>query len=185
MVTPEGNAFGVFCGAIDQAAVTRFGHWLTVISQNPTAKQLHLLFQTSGGMVGDSVFLYNLLRASPIDVSLYNAGAVQSGGVIAYLGAKHRLTSKTAIFMIHRTIFTGTGTAKDWTHRSDTLAIDDQRTEAILREHLQLSESRWHDLDSNDVWFTAEEAVSAKMADAIGDFAPPIGMALWDFNTGW
>lgn len=64
-----------------------------------------------------------------------------------------------------------------------SLAMDDQRTLAILKQHLpKLEAARWDDLNSNEVWLAADEAVSVEMADAIADFAPPVGTALWDFN---
>jgi ATP-dependent protease ClpP protease subunit len=35
---------------------------------------LHLMFQTTGGDIGDGIALYNLFRALPITISLYNVG---------------------------------------------------------------------------------------------------------------
>ena len=97
---PE-NIYAIYCGGIDQANAQKTVNALTnAIARQ--AKHIHLLFQSAGGYVGDGVFLYNLLRSIPIEITLYNAGQISSAGVVAYLGAKHRKTTRSATFMLHR-----------------------------------------------------------------------------------
>jgi ATP-dependent protease ClpP protease subunit len=93
--------YGMFCGGIEQATAQKIVNALA-IAGNAKVKHIHLLFQSAGGYVGDGVFLYNLFRSIPIEITLYNVGQISSAGVIAYLGAKARKTAKTATFMIHR-----------------------------------------------------------------------------------
>jgi len=51
--------------------------------------------------VGDGVMLYNCLGSlSAADISLYNSGQVASAVLIAYLGAKRRVASKTSILHV-------------------------------------------------------------------------------------
>lgn len=71
------------------------------IATQQGAKRVHLLFQSSGGSVGDGIFLHNFFKNCPIDVAVYNAGTVASIGVVAFLGAKTRIVSKHATFMVH------------------------------------------------------------------------------------
>ena len=59
--------YAVFAGAIDQAAVQRMFVGLGAIMNNQIA-QVHLLLQSSGGSVSDSVCLYNFFRSLPIDL---------------------------------------------------------------------------------------------------------------------
>jgi ATP-dependent protease ClpP protease subunit len=124
--------YAVFNGPIDQEAVTRIFNGLTAASTN-SVKQFHLLFQSQGGGIGESIALYNFFRALTFDLTLYNTGTVASGATIAYLGAKKRKTSAHALFMIHRTEtttqFANTQTIKSL---ADSAVINDQRTEAIL-----------------------------------------------------
>jgi ATP-dependent Clp protease protease subunit len=175
--------YGVFAGFIDQSAVYRVSHWLSAVTHDGGG-HVHLLFQSSGGNVADGVFLYNFLRTFPFQLTLYNGGSVQSIAAVAFLAARHRKVSKHGTFMVHRTHFPGANpaTARELLVRVEALKIDDQRTETILREHLRLEPSRWNDLDGNDVWFTADEAVRVGIADGIADFAPPPATPLWDFN---
>jgi ATP-dependent protease ClpP protease subunit len=78
------HIYGIFAGPIDQQAIQRISNAVT-IAVNNGVENMHLLFQSTGGMVGDGVFLYNLFRSVPIDITLYNVGSIASIGVIAYL----------------------------------------------------------------------------------------------------
>src|SRR5436309_13829862 len=95
------EAFAVFCGYIDEPAGTRFAQCLSRAS-NQNIAHLHVLFQSVGGNVHDGIFLYNLFRAFPCDLTIYNSGCVGSIAVISYLGAKKRKASAGATFVIHR-----------------------------------------------------------------------------------
>lgn len=146
-----------------------------------TVKQVHLLFQTTGGFVGDGIALYNYFKTLPTDLTIYNTGAVASIGVIAYLGAKTRKTSKYSAFMIHRTQRNpGSTTANMLKSLAESAVLDDKRTEAILREHLKLSAEKWNDFDHYDLSFSAEEAVEIGLAHEIGEFQPPAGTKVFN-----
>jgi|HubBroStandDraft_6_1064221.scaffolds.fasta_scaffold159939_1 ATP-dependent Clp protease protease subunit len=172
------EVWATFCSAINQDSVRSLINGAANGTQRGV-KHLHLLFQSTGGNVSDGIALYNFLKTSPLEITLYNCGAVQSVAAIAYLAAKHRKTSARATFMYHRV----TGTAQSvQAHRlkflAKTVSIDDQRLESIMREHIDMPEENWASLDLSDLWFTAEEAVKAKIADEIGEFAPPVGSVL-------
>jgi ATP-dependent Clp protease protease subunit len=167
--------YAVFCGNIDQPSVARIVSGFTSVINN-RAPRLHLLFQSSGGLVGDGICLYNFFRAVPIPLTLYNVGAVSSIAALAYLGAEERKVSAHATFMLHRShVSPQAAGAERLQAIAKSLILDDQRTEAILRQHLTLSEERWAEHRSQELWFSAQEAIDAGFATAIGDFAPPKG----------
>jgi len=148
---------------------------------NRGVRHVHLLFQTAGGFVGDGVALYNYFKALPIELTIYNSGAVASIGVIAYLGAKTRNASKYSAFMIHRTQRNPASvTANMLKSLAESAALDDQRTEAILREHLKLPADKWNDFDHYDLSFTAEESVKIGIAHQIAEFLPPVGTQVFN-----
>jgi ATP-dependent Clp protease protease subunit len=171
---PE-EVYAAFAGNIDQAADQRlFQGFSGAMAQG--VKRVHLLFQSSGGFVGDGIAVYNFFHALPIELTLYNAGAVQSIATIAYLGAKKRKTSAYATFMIHRTVVSPQfASANRLKATTESLILDDKRTEAILREHVTFSAEKWKELDYHDVTFSAEDSVKAGIADEIAEFAPPAG----------
>jgi ATP-dependent Clp protease protease subunit len=93
-----------------------------------------LLFQSNGGLVGDGICLHNFFRALPIELTLYNVGSIASIAVTAYLGAKHRKASAYAAFMLHRTYASPQAATSDRLHAiAQSVSLDDERTEAILR----------------------------------------------------
>jgi ATP-dependent Clp protease protease subunit len=144
-------------------------------------KHVHLLFQTAGGYVGDGVFLYNLFRTIPIELTLYNAGQISSAGVVAYLGAKHRKTTRNATFMLHRSASNQQfATAAKLAHAAKSLILDDERTEAIVREHIKFPSELWDKIEHHDVYVSGEEAVKFGLADEIAEFAPPLGTQVYN-----
>ena len=174
--------YTVFAGQIDQEAVKRIFNTLTVAT-NPTMKitHIHLLFQSTGGFVGDGIALYNFFRVLPIDLTIYNAGSVQSVATIAYLGAKKRKVSAHATFMIHRTYLNPQyATTTRLQAATKSLLVDDQRTEAILKAHIKLPDEQWKELDYHDLTFSADEAVKYRFADEMAEFAPPKGTQLYN-----
>ena len=175
---PE-EAYCVFCSAIDQASIQRIFNAVAIASQKQV-KHLHLLFQSTGGIVSDGICLYNFFRTAPIDITLYNMGSVQSIAALAYLGAKHRKVHSSGTFMLHKTTFTpNPPTAPSLQAAAKYVSMEDERTELILKEKIELSPENWNEIRNNQLWITAEEAIKNKLADAIGEFAPPKGTQIY------
>jgi ATP-dependent Clp protease protease subunit len=174
------DVFAIFVGTIDQPALQRIFNGLAVATANKVP-QLHLLFQSTGGTVADGVCLYNFLRHLPVEISLYNVGTVASIGAIAYLGAKTRKASASATFMLHRThIGHPSARAEQLQAMGKSVALDDQRTEAILRQHLKMPDELWDVHRTADLWLSAEEAVKYGLATAIAEFSPPFGAQVFN-----
>jgi ATP-dependent Clp protease, protease subunit len=172
--TPE-ILYGIFCGDINSVNMQKFVNNLTAAS-NLAAKQIHILFQSWGGFVGDGIFSFNLLRSFPIDVTLYNAGQVASAGVLAFMGARHRKTTKNAIFMLHKTAIPNAvqpATLHKLRSVQKTLILDDARVDTLFRENMRLPEEVWSDLTYHDVNISGEDAIQYGIADGLGDFSPP------------
>ena len=174
------EAYAVFSDNVNQASIQRiFLNFSGAMERQ--FKHVHLLFQSSGGFVGDGICLYNFFKSLPIDITIYNAGSVLSVALIAYLGAKKRRTSSRAAFMMHRTSSGAQpATSAKLKGIAKSLTLDDSRTESILREHIKLPEDEWAALDNQDVFFSGEEAVKIGIADEIGEFSPPLGTRIYN-----
>jgi len=169
------EVYGVFCGGIEQAAAQKIVNSLA-IAMGGKVKHVHLLFQTAGGYIGDGVFLYNFFRTIPIELTLYNVGQISSIGVIAYLGAKNRKTSKSATFMLHRSTNSPQfASAANLQHVAESLILDDQRTEDIVRNHVNFPPELWEQIHHHDIYVSGEEAVKFGIAGNLAEFAPPAG----------
>lgn len=64
-------------GPIDQDSLSRIFSNLSGATQGG-AKEIHLLVQSTGGMVSDGIALYNFLKTFPIKLHGYNGGSVSS-----------------------------------------------------------------------------------------------------------
>jgi ATP-dependent Clp protease protease subunit len=170
----------IFCGDIAQVTAQKVVNGLT-FAIGAKVKHVHLLFQTAGGYVGDGVFLYNLFRTIPIELTLYNAGQISSAGVIAYLGARNRKTTRNATFMLHRSASSPQfATSAKLQHAAKTLVLDDERTEAIIRDHVKFSPELLKQLEHHDIYVSGEEAVEFGLADEIMEFGPPAGLQVFN-----
>jgi len=177
---PAKDVFLVFAGFIDQIAVQKFFVMTTGVIQNG-GRKVHIIIQTTGGSVSDGICLYNYFRSLPLEVIAYNVGSVSSAGVLAYLGAQKRVVAPLATFMIHRTHATLQGANVDMVQaRVASLIMDDARSEAVLKEHIKLTPDQWTTHGANDLWLTAEDAVSSGLATETGHFGPPLGSLVFN-----
>lgn len=138
IILPARNSvYAVFAGPIDQAAVQRIFQGMTSAIAN-SIHDIHLLFQSFGGSVGDGVCLYNFFKTLPVDLTLYNVGNVSSAATTAFLGAKKRKASAYATFMVHRVQSAAQpATTERLQSMTHSVLADDERTEAILGRHLR------------------------------------------------
>lgn len=177
---PEGGElYAAFAGDIGPASVQRIIAGAATAMAHST-QRLHLAFQSTGGYIGDGVCIYNYFKALPLPLTLYNIGTVSSIATVAYLGAKERKASAHATFMMHRTHSQEPTTAGRLKSLAQTFRLDNQRTDAILREHLHLSRSQWRELDRHELTLSAREALDVGLATEVGEFAPPPGTRIYN-----
>ncbi len=176
-----GDVYAVFCGQINEGSVQDLlSNLATATGKN---QNVHLLFQSSGGSVGDGVCLYNFFKSLSVELTIYNVGSISSAGVIAYLGARRRVTSSRAIFMIHRVAARmGEVPAMVMKGITKNLILNDERCESILKENVTLlGGQKWSDLDYYDFFFSGKEAVDIGLAHEIGEFSPPPRSRVYHF----
>lgn len=176
---PKKDAYLIFGGKILQKPAYDLVTLICGASQQDYT-DVHLLFQTFGGTVGDGVWLYNFFRTCPLPLTIYNMGQVESIGTIAFLGAQRRIANKSASFMLHRT----TRNSPDLTYHKigwlkDSLAMDDARTEEILKAHVTISPEQWTTLGHQELWLNADAAKTSGIIHDIGDFSPPLGQKIY------
>jgi ATP-dependent Clp protease protease subunit len=178
-ITLPPEMYATISGVLDQAATQRILAGFSAASQQAVLK-IHIMFQSSGGAVGEGVCLYNFLRNLPIDLTIYNMGLVASVGVIAYLGAPKRKVNRSSHFMLHRTQTTAqSATTQALKAYVQSAVLFDKTTEAILRENIDMPAEMWTHFDHHDLWLSADDAVKFGIADEVADFAPPFGTTVY------
>jgi ATP-dependent protease ClpP protease subunit len=171
-------------GTIDQTTLQRIFLNLTGATQGGV-KEMHLLFQSTGGGIGDGIALYNFFRAYPLDLYIYNGGTVASVAVIAYVGVAlgHRYVSSVGNFMIHKSYANspqGMLNAVKLQAMAASLAADDARIESILKVQTNIPAAHWALHASQDVFFNAQEAVQFGIAHSIREFQVPQGEQIFN-----
>lgn len=182
MATTSKSAYATFVGVITQESVARAINHINGATQGGYS-DVHILFQSLAGVVGDGLALYSYLRALPIQLHMYNGGTVESIAVISYLGAQNRYVSDYSTFLLHPSRDRTTGidiTAEAHAERAKSLAIDDQRTKAIIRGTTALAPARY---EQGDRTLTAQEAINLGIADGFRDFKVPAGHQIFDLTT--
>lgn len=145
---------------------------------------VHLLLQSEGGDPSEGIFLHNFLKEYPADLRVYNIGRVASAATTAYLGARHRVVAPTGAFMLHRCHATFQGAnAGTVRARSDSLELDDKRSEVIFDNHLTLTPEQKAVYSSNDLWLSAQDALDVGLAHEFGLFSPPAGARILNAFT--
>ena len=137
----------------------------------------HILLQSNGGYVSDGICLYNMLSHLPIELVMYNCGAVASIAVTLFLAAEHRVASDTARFMLHKSHANAPAGSRPeaLTIIAEGLMADDRRTETILHRHVRLPQSMWNVHANADLHLAASEALDVGLIHHIGNFSPPAG----------
>ena len=137
----------------------------------------HILLQSNGGYVSDGICLYNMLSHCPIELVMYDCGAVASIAVTLFLAGKRRIASDTARFMLHKSHANAPSGARPEALKiiADGLMADDRRTEAILHRHVRLPQTMWNVHAYADLHLSAPDALDTGLIHQIGNFAPPAG----------
>ncbi len=171
--------YATLAGRVDDAMVQRLFNQIAGAVSNGV-QTLHLMIQSTGGIIGDGIALHNYLKNLPIDIIAYNTGMVQSIAVVMFLAARKRKASRTATFMIHKATFYGgsAATSAQLSAVTQSLVVDDARIESILKEHIRMPEEKWSVHRFADLFITAHEALEFGLVNEIADFAPPPGATL-------
>jgi ATP-dependent Clp protease, protease subunit len=162
-----------FAGVLELPIVRRtFELFNGAISDN--VKVIHLLIHCPGGPIADGIALYYFLQALPVKVIVYNCGSVCSAATTVFLGGSERVVAPHSTFMVHKTVIPvpNQATGPRLHAAADAVVLDDIRTEAILREHIDLTPEQWEVHKYADLTLSAYESIKCGLAHRIGLFSP-------------
>ncbi|HEY3916359.1 MAG TPA: ATP-dependent Clp protease proteolytic subunit [Stellaceae bacterium] len=173
-------AYYGFTGPIEPGGVTRLCQALN-IAANQNYDQIYLCLSSQGGYVGDGIYLYNHIRALPVEVIAHATGSVASIAMICFVAAHTRYCSAHAMFMMHPTSvgpFTDRVVWERLQSALDSAVADDARTENILRERTKLSDEMLSAKRVGDVHLTPKQALEFGLVQDIREFSVPPGNQL-------
>ena len=178
---PPDEVYFTLAGPIDDLLAQRLFNSFAIATQQKV-KKVHLLVQSAGGHVGSGIAIYNFLKGIPLEVVTYNCGAVYSIAVIVFLAGHTRIASPHASFMIHKTTASlnfpiGIDSIRT---RAESIELDDKNTEDILREHIEMPDSKWDIHRKADLTISATDALDFKIVHQLGSFQVPQGGQLYN-----
>lgn len=169
-------AYFGFTGPIEPSGVGRLAGALNS-AVNAGVARVHLAFSSNGGYVADGVYLYNHIRALPLELVLYNTGSVSSIAVSVFLAAQERYCSTHAMFMIHPTTMGHSDgmSARRLQSTLDAALADDDRTDNILRERSRIPADVLASRRHSEIHIAPAQAVAYGLVHAVREFTLPKG----------
>lgn len=155
------------------------------------ATDITLRVNSPGGEVFDGIAIYNLLRDHPAKVTAYVDGLAASIASVIALAGDRIVMQPSSQFMIHDPWGGCVGNADDMQDMADRLAKHADGIAAIYADRAGGTVADWRQRMAAEVWYTAEEAVEAGLADEVGqhrapDDAPVVDRArasVWDLSV--
>lgn len=129
------------------------------------AKKINLRINSPGGYVSDGMAIYNAIARHPAEVTTYIDGLAASIASVIALAGKRVLIAENALMMIHNPWSLAIGDAKEFRKQADIL---DQFKETIVNVYETRTGMSRADIAKamdDETWYTAKEAVGAKLAD--------------------
>jgi ATP-dependent Clp endopeptidase proteolytic subunit ClpP len=131
------------------------------------ASRITVSINTPGGDVFEGLSIYNALRSHGAHITTRVDGIAASIGSIIALAGDKVLMHEASFLMIHNAWGFVIGSAKDMREMAETLDKVSESLRDIYVKRTGKTASEVQKLMDDETWFTAQEAVDAKMADEI------------------
>lgn len=141
-------------------------------------QHIHLMLSSPGGSVFHGLSIYNLLKGSPIEVTTYNFGSVDSIGVVIFCAGDRRVSVPHARFLLHGVSmnFKGNQTLdeKDLEEKIKGLRIDYQNISKVIADTTgRNSESIVNDMETRTTLNPAQAKKYGLVHDIKSALFPP------------
>lgn len=131
------------------------------------SKKINLRINSPGGAVFDGIAIYNALARHSAEVTTHIDGIAASIASVIAMAGKKIVMAENAMMMIHMPWTLAVGDASEMRKQADVL---DQVAETIVTTYATRTGATRETLLAqmkDETWFTAKEAIAAKMADEI------------------
>lgn len=133
--------------------------------------QINVHLNSPGGDVFDGIAIMNSLRDHPANVTItVDALAASIASVIAQAGNKI-IMGRNSTMMIHNASGFAMGEAEDLEKMAALLRATTENIASIYAERAGGTAKQWLKIMDEETWYTAEEAVTAGLADEVAPLA--------------
>jgi ATP-dependent protease ClpP protease subunit len=142
--------------------------------------ELEVHVNSPGGDVFDGIAIYNFLKNRGQVSVVVDSLAASIASVIAMAASPGRLMmAKNSSIMIHDGFCAAIGNSADMRKTADLLDKASDNIASIYAERTRLPAAQWRDAMREETWYSAQEAVDIRLADAIQGVEP---RAAWDLS---
>lgn len=131
------------------------------------ADEVDLLLHTQGGDVQEGTLIYNYIKGCGVPVNVIVAGVSCSMGTVIMMAAAKVYMCENSYMMVHAPKGGCYGTAVEMEKAAKGLRGMEKNFKKIYAGKTGKSEKEVEDLLVGDNWFTAQEAMDAKLIDGI------------------
>lgn len=128
---------------------------------------LHIRINSPGGDVFDGMAIYNALRAHPSPVTVTVDGVAASAASVIAMAGQTIQMAETSMMMIHNCWGLCIGNRIDMREMADTMQKIDAQLAATYAGRSGMSQEECQALMDAETWFTAQEALDAKLCDVL------------------
>jgi len=142
--------------------------FVAVLDELPAdTTEIRLLVNSPGGEVWEGLAILNALRAHPARVVAVVEGIAASSASFIAAGVDELVMMENAELFVHRAWGLAIGNAVDLRKLADELEHEDRNLASIYAAKTGAPVDDWLAAMSADTWYSAEEAVAAKLADRV------------------
>lgn len=131
------------------------------------ADEVNIHLHTDGGNVAEGTLIYNHIKSCDIPVNVYIDGVCCSMGTVIMLAAERVYMCENSYLMVHAPQGSCYGTASIMEKTAKGLRGMEKNFKKIYAAKTGKSEKEVEELLDGDNWFTAQEAMDAKLIDGI------------------
>jgi len=131
--------------------------------------EIRLLINSPGGDVFDGVAIANVLAAHPARVVAVVQGIAASAATFVAMRANELVMNPGSMLMIHDASAGVYGWAEDMRQMADLLDTISNNIADMYTAKAGGTSAEWRERMQAETWYTAESAVTAGLADRVGD----------------
>jgi len=160
-------------GAITQEVACEFVHKIMFLTYEDRKRPIDVLINSPGGEITAGLLIYDTIQTSRTPIRTFCIGEAYSMAAILMASGKHgRYILPNSMMMLHEPLVGApiSGNSSSIHSISESLLKTKQMMKAILAKHTGKTEDEIEKEMSYDHFYTAKEAVSARLADNVITF---------------
>lgn len=156
-------------GEINHASATRIIMQMLYLSSLKRDQDINLYINSPGGVVDDTLAMYDIMRYLPCDIATYCIGRAESGGAVVFAaGTKgKRFILPNAKVMIHQPYGGVYGQSSDIQIQAEEILKTKRVLNEILAKCTGQTVERVEEDSERDKFFSATEAVKYGLCDEV------------------